>query len=193
MRRLTKTVSLFWFSIFTITQASAAKEFLTSKEIERIQDAYLIDVRVEIYMEAAALRLKTAEERLTGKESIPGDPLEFFTTEDMLDGYYRILKSVMMNLDDAAQNPGRTSGVRINGETARNDKPRIGKALKQLRSDTEKDISELLILKKLAEEKKKEQFWNLVNEAIDITNGAHEGAEYGLSKQSAPPDKEKKK
>ena len=97
-----------------------------------------------------------------------------------------------MNLDDAAQNPGRTSGVRINGETARNDKQRIGNALKLLKSETEKNISELLILKKLAEEKKKEQLWNLVNEAIDIANGAHEGAESGLSKQPAPPDKGKK-
>jgi len=192
MRHLTQIVLLLCISTFMTAQAGAAKEFLTSKEIEKIQDTYLIDARVKIYMEAAALRLKAAEERLTGKESTPGDPLEFFTPEDMLDGYYRILKSVMMNIDDAAQNPGRTSGVRINGETARNDKQRIGNALKLLKSETEKDLDELLILKKIAEEKKKEQLWNLVNEAIDITNGAHEGAEYGLSKQPPPPDQNKK-
>ena len=192
MRHPTETVLLLCISLFIAVPAGMAKEFLTSKEIEKIQDTYLIDARVKIYMEAAALRLKAAEERLTGKESTPGDPLEFFTPEDMLDGYYRILKSVMMNIDDAAQNPGRTSGVRINGETARNDKQRIGNALKLLKSETEKDLDELLILKKIAEEKKKEQLWNLVNEAIDITNGAHEGAEYGLSKQPPPPDQNKK-
>ncbi len=189
MRRLTATVLLFCISLPFAAPAGIAKEFLTSKEIEKIQDAYEIDARVRIYMEAAALRLKTAEERLTGKESVPGDPLEFFTPEDMLDGYYRILKSVMVNLDDAVQNPGRNSGVRINGEIARNDRQRIGKTLKLLKSETEKDIDELLILKKVAEEKNKEQLSNLVNEAIDITNGAHEGAEYGLSKQPAPPSK----
>jgi hypothetical protein len=32
-----------------------------------------------------------------------------------------------------------------------------------------------------------------VNDAIDITQEAHEGAAYGLSKHPAPPEKEKKK
>ncbi|MGD0102130.1 MAG: hypothetical protein ABSC60_17465 [Acidobacteriota bacterium] len=192
MRNLAKTVLFFTICIFLAAPAGAAKEFLTGKEIEKIQDTYEIDARVRIYMEAAALRLKTAEERLTGKESAPGDPLEFFTPEDMLDSYYRILKSVMTNIDDAARNPKRDNGITIDGRVMVNDKQRIGKALKQLKSETEKDLEELLILKKIAEEKKNEHLWDLINEAVEITNGAHEGAGYGLSKQPSPAVKDNK-
>jgi hypothetical protein len=157
-----------------------SKEFLTDEEIEKIQDTPQIDARVKIYMDAALFRLKSAEDRLVGKETAPGDPLEYFTPEDMLDGYYRILKSVMINIDDAAQRPGTAPEA-------------IKKALKHLKSSTEKAAEELQILKKIAEEKRKEEFWNLVNHAIEITQGAHEGAEYGLSKDHAPPEEDRKK
>ncbi len=161
-------------------QAAPDKEFLTPKEIEQIQDAQEIDERVKVYMEAAALRLKTAEERLGGKESEPGDPMEFFTVEEMVDGYYRIMKSVMTNLDDAYQRRDV-------------DKSKLGKALKNLKSTTEWAGKVLLSLKKTAEEKQNEALWNAVNQSIDITNGAHEGAELGLSKTPSPPTKTKGK
>ena len=165
--------------IFFTALSSPEKEFLTQKEIAKIQDAQEIDLRIKIYMGAAALRLKAAEERLTGKEPEEGDPLELFTPEDMLDGYCRILKSVMYSLDDAFQKPGP-------------DRERVGKALKVLKGSTEEMLKELEVLKKIAEEKRKEELWDLANKAIDITNGAHEGAEYGLSKQPEPPDKKAK-
>jgi hypothetical protein len=157
-----------------------AREFLTDKEIERIQDAQRIDERVKIYMEAAELRLKTAEERLMGKEPTEGDPLEFFSPEDLLDAYYRILKSVMFNLDDAAQTPG-------------NDLSYVKGALKTLKKTTENAAKELGVLKRIAEEQKKENLWNLVNKAMDITDGSHEGAEYGLSKESESSDENRKR
>lgn len=161
---------------------SPAKEFLTEKEIAQIQDAQEVDRRVKIYLDAADLRLKEAERRLSGEESQAGDPLEFFTVEDMLDSYYRIVRSVMSNLDDAFEKP--KAGV---------DKGNLGKALKNLKESTEKAIRDLEFLKKAAEDKKNEGLWNLVNNAIDITNGAHEGAELGLSKQpQTPPEKRKK-
>ena len=159
--------------------AAPEKEFLTPKEIEKIQDAQEIDLRMKIYMAAATLRLKTAEDRLIGNEPVAGDPMEFFTPEDLVDAYYRIIKSVMFNMDDAFQKPGA-------------DRGRLGKALNTLKSGTETAGKQLEILKKTAEDKKKEELWNAVNKAIDITNGAHEGAEYGLSKQPAPSEKKKK-
>jgi hypothetical protein len=166
--------------VFLNGTATLGKEFLTSKEIEGIQDTHEIETRVKIYLNAASLRLRSAEDRLVGKETVPGDPLEFFTPEDMLDSYYRILKSVMMNLDDAAQN-------------RQTDRWAIGKTLKNLKSSTEKAMEQLQILKKIAEEKRKEELWNLVNKAIEITEGAHDGAEYGLSTHPAPPEKDRKK
>jgi hypothetical protein len=156
--------------------ASPEKEFLTNKEITAIQDSQAIDMRLVLYMDAAKLRLKTAEDRLVGTEAQEGDPLEFFTPEDMLDGYCRILKSVMTNLDASYQR-----GVP--------EREKVHRALKTLKGATETMGKELDILKKLAEEKKREELWNLVNRAIEITQGAHEGAEYGLSKTPAPPKK----
>lgn len=150
---------------------SLAREFLTDVEIKRIQEAQQIDKRVKIYMEAAESRLKTAQERLSGVESVEGDPLEFFRPEDMLDGYYRILNSVMLNLDGAYQEPG-------------NDLNQIKDGLKSLKNTTDKTGKQLKILKRIAEDQKNEELWNLVNKAMDITEGAHEGAVYGLEKIS---------
>jgi len=158
------------------TSGSLSKEFLTDKEIEKIQEAQGIADRVKIYLEAAALRLKAAQDRLQGLEPKTGDPLELFAPEEMLDGYYRILGSVMLNVDDAFQKPGP-------------NQQKVVAALKSLKKSTEKALGDLEILKKIAEEKRKEELWNLVNKSIDITNAAHEGAEFGLSKESSPPAK----
>lgn len=153
------------------------KEYLTPKEIERIQDAQEIDERVKIYMEVAELRLKTAEERLTGKESQPGDPLEFFSVEDLLDGYYSCLHSVMINLDDVFGKPGANT-------------EKLKKALKSLQGTAGRAEKDLAVLKKLAEEKRLEAVWNRVNQSLDITRGARDGADLGLSR--LPGDKENK-
>ena len=159
-------------------RVSSGKEFLTPKEIEKIQDAQEIEDRVKVYMEAARLRLETAQERLEGKESEPGDPLEFYTPDEMVDGYYRIIRSVMFNIDEAYQKHNA-------------DQDRFVKALKNLKGTTEWAGRVLASLKKTAEEKRNEALWNAVNQAIDITSGAHEGAELGLSKKSSPPSRKK--
>jgi alanine-alpha-ketoisovalerate/valine-pyruvate aminotransferase len=144
-----------------------AREFLTDEEIKKIQEAQDINRRVRIYMEAAEYRLKTAQERLSGVESVEGDPLEFFTPEEMVDGYYSIVQSVMLNLDGAYQQPAP-------------DLNKIKSGLKTLKKGAEKAGRQLEMLKIIAEDQKKEGFWNLVNKAIEITDGAHEGAVYGM-------------
>ncbi|MBN1570777.1 MAG: hypothetical protein JXA73_23255 [Acidobacteria bacterium] len=158
----------------------AEKEFLTDKEIEAIQNNQEIHTRVKLYLGFAELRLKAAEDRLNGIESEENDPLEFFAPEEMLDGYYRIIRSVMLNLDEAYLSPDPR------------ERPRVKRALKDLKSSMEKVLKQLQILKKIAEEKKKEELWNLVEKAIDITNGAHEGAELGLSRDPDPDPKKTK-
>ncbi len=172
---------IFLLGCVTGCLCAPAKEYLTPKEIEKIQDAQEIEPRIKIYLEAAALRLQAAEDRLNGKESAPGDPLEFFTVQDMLEGYCEIMKSVMMNLDQAYQKP--RSGEREN----------LGKALKNLKDSSERAQKNLAILKRMAEDKKDEETWNLVNKAIDITGGALEGARLGLSRQPAGPEKKKRR
>jgi len=175
-----KSCSALLAILLISARSTPAKEFLTQQEIDKIQDAQEIDKRVKIYMEAAALRLKTAEERLGGKESNPGDPLEFFAVEDLIDGYYRILKSVMSNLDEAANRPTT-------------DRKTLYKALETLKNGTETGEKNLVILKKIAEEKQKEELWNLVNSALDIARGAHEGADTALSHEPQPEKSKTKK
>jgi hypothetical protein len=146
-------------------------EFLTPQEIAKIQDAQEIDQRVKVYLEAAALRLKTVADRLAGKESAAGDPLEFFSVEDMLDGYYRILHSVMLNLEDAAANP-------------KTEPKKFQSAMKNLKAATESAVKQLEMIRKVAEEQRKEAPWKLAGEAIKITNGAHEGAVAALTRKT---------
>jgi hypothetical protein len=78
-------------------------------------------------------------------------------------------------------------------EVAGPNRELVGKGLKALKSATEKAAVQLPILKKIAEEKRKEELWNLVNDAIEITDAANEGARYGLTKHPAPDEKEQKK
>jgi hypothetical protein len=162
---------------FSLPQASA-KEFLTPKEIEKIQLSQQIDSRVKAYMEAATLRLKTARERFGGIESEAGAPLEFYTVEEMIEGYYRIIKSVMSNLEDAYRNSST-------------DKEKLRAALTSLRDNSKSAEIALGVLKKLAEEKLDEKVWNQANQAIEVTKGALEGAEQGLSELPQPADKKK--
>jgi hypothetical protein len=156
------------------------KEFLTEEEIAAVREAQEIDERVKVYMQAATLRLKSSEDRIKGIESIEGDPLEFFSIEDLLDGYYRIIDSVMMNLDAAYQNP-------------KSDQAKIRKALVLLKAQTENAEKALEAMKQMAEKMNKEEIWNLANKAIDITKSVREGADYGLSKLTAPSAKKKSK
>ena len=181
---------------------SQKKEFLTDKEIEEIQDTRKIDARVDLYLLWAKKRLKTAEDRLMGKEAAPGDPFEFFMPEDLVDGYYEIIKSVMVNLDNAYQNPQELAKDNNLKNLAKNNKINaadvmiaVKKALGDLKTATEATMSDLEALKTLVEKKQQnkqqntqqntqiEEIWNSINKAIEITKGAHEGAESGLSQK----------
>lgn len=152
--------------------ARSAREFLTEEETESIQIKQEIGPRIQAYLSFAALRLKSAEARLLGAATEPGDPLEYFTPEDMLDGYYRIMNSVMLNLEEAARKAGGP------------DNSDIRKTLKELYKSTETSLRRLEFLEKLATEQNKQELLRLIHRAVDITNGAHEGAGYGLSEKS---------
>jgi len=161
---------LLGMTLAAVVRPEQTKEFLTPVEIEKIQEAQEIRLRVKIYMEAASLRLKTAADRLAGKESAPGDPLEFFSVEDMIDGYYRILRAVMLNLDEAS---------RIHTT----DPEKLQAALKNLKTVTDASVRPLEVLKKTAEELRREEMWKLVIQAIEINGGAREGAAAAIKKK----------
>jgi hypothetical protein len=160
---------------------AAEREYLTNEEIQKIQDNQEINLRIKLYLEFAALRLKTAEDKLNGVEFPELDPFELALPEELLDAYYRIIRSVMINLDDAYQNADRRKAHKVQS------------ALKALKGSTEKALVRLGILKRIAEEKKKEELWELVNKAIDITKGAREGAELGITKDADTDAKKTKR
>ncbi len=143
------------------------RESLTDTEIDAIKKNQAIAPRVKLFLRAASLRLTSTEARLAGQVTEPGDPMEYRTPEDMLDDYYRILNSVMLNLEDATQNfPPDRDGIR--------------KALKHLRDIMKKSIPKLEILEKMATEKQETELIRLISRAADISNGALEGAEEAL-------------
>jgi hypothetical protein len=152
----------------TATFGYRGGEFLTESEIDAIRRNQKIDPRVKLYLRAALLRLTSARARMTGQETLPGDPLEYFTPEDMLDGYYKILNSVMFNIEDASRKiPPDRGGVR--------------KALKHLESQMKKAVPELESMEKMAVDKNEPEMTRLIQRAIEISKGALEGAEQALA------------
>jgi hypothetical protein len=168
---LGKCTFMLWLALAVAAEPGLGNDFLTPREIAKIQDAQEIDERVKVYMEAAALRLKTVAERLSGIESASEDPLEFLSIEDMLDGYYRILHAVMLNLEDASQNP-KTESAKFKA------------AMKSLNHATEAAGKQLEALQKIAENQRKEAVWKLAARALEINKGAHDGAAKSLARKS---------
>ncbi len=169
-----RVLALLLLSAVTLAGAEAPREFLTAEEIALLQIKQRIDVRTDLYLRAALLRLKSAEARLRGEETEPGDPLEYLTAEDMLDGYYRILHSVMVNLEDAYR-------------PATADLDRVRKALKQLRQRAEESMRRLDSLEALARRRNDGQLLRLIERAREITAGAHEGAREALREKTDAP------
>jgi hypothetical protein len=162
------SIGILLSGLVAFASRNPVREFLTEKEIEAIQENQDIATRTKMYLQAATLRLVSAQARLTGEETEPGAPLEFLTPEDMLDGYYRIIQSVMANLEDAYQ-------------IRRPDRDGIKKALKYLRYRMENDLDKLELLEKMAAEREKKEFLDLVRRAVDIAKGADSGAKESLS------------
>ena len=167
-RRMIKS-AVFVLVFFTAISGAWARDFLTEKEITRMQNTQDIDKRTGIYMDAASLRLRTALDRFEGKESEPGDAMEFYSQEDMLDDYYKIMDRVMLVVGDAFESPRRRENINIK------------KALQTLKSESSGNLKILSALMKLTEEKRKAELWSSVNRAIAITGGVLDGAEEGLS------------
>ena len=153
-----------------MTPGMLARDFLTDQEIRLMQNVQPIDKRTGVYMDAAAVRLQTAKDRFEGKESDPGDALEFYSQEEMLEDYYQILEHVMIVVDEAFDEPRRRENINIK------------KALQNLKSAMSRNLGRLAALKRQAEGKKKEELWNRINSAIDITDGIRDGADEGLSR-----------
>jgi hypothetical protein len=155
--------------LFSMSQSGYARDFLTDKEIELIQDTQSIATRTHIYMEAAALRLKTAQDKLSSKEYEAGDPMELLTPEDVIDDYRKILRSVQLNVQYAFEAPKRKGN-----ESAE-------KALQTLKEEMEKALKELDVLWKMAEEKHRETLSDRISEVTETSNDLLDDAKEKLA------------
>jgi len=167
IKKSTCIVAAFLF--FTVVSGTWARDFLTEKEITKMQDTQDVDKRTSIFMNAASLRLQTVLERFNGKDSEPGDALEFYSPQDMMDDYYKIMDRIMLVTGDAFESPRLRENINIK------------KALQTLKSESSGNLKKLAKLMQLAEEKQNKEIWDSVNSAIEITRGVLDGADKGLS------------
>ena len=163
---------IFTLLFFAAASGAVARDFLTAQENVLLQKNQDIDKRTGIFMDAAALRLGTALDRFEGRESEPGAALEFFSQEEMLDDYCKIIDNVMLVVGDAFESPRRKENTNIK------------KALQTLKSESSGNLKKLAVLKNFSEEKRKKELLNRVNQAIEVTEDLLDGAEEGLAKLS---------
>lgn len=157
--------------VLLLPSATSGRELLTGKEIEQLRLYRELDKRVEIYLKAAELRLDTLRQRLAGQESKEGDPLEFQSTLDLLEGYISAMRSIMANIDEAV-------GYRYKKEFGRE----LVKALEKLKESSEKYQPRLEEILKEAAKRKDQQLYRQAERAIELTRGASEGASIGLER-----------
>jgi hypothetical protein len=168
---------LSMFFIFSLSPEGHARDFLTDKEIELLQNTQSVANRARIYMDAAALRLKTAKDKLSNKEYEAGDPMELLMPEEVIGAYCKILQSVHLIVGYAIETPERRGNESV------------AKALKTLQEETEKALKELAVLQRMAEEKQRDPISDSLNEAIDITNDILDDASEKLARlRSTPPN-----
>ncbi len=155
--------------VLLLPGAIPGRELLTEKEIEQLRLYRELDKRVEIYLKAAELRLDTLKQRLAGQESKEGDPLEFQSTLDLLEGYSRAMRSIMANIDEAVGYKKELGKELVN-------------ALEKLKESSEKYHPRLEEVLKEAVKRKDQQLYRQAERAIELTRGAVEGAKIGLER-----------
>jgi hypothetical protein len=143
--------------IFFFRQIGHARDYLSDKEIELLQDTRSVAKRTRISMNAAALRLKTASDKLFNKEYEAGDPMELLLPEEVMEDYCKILHSVQLNVAYAVEKPHRTGN-----ET-------VEKALTTLKEETEKALRSLEVLQRIAKEKQRDTLLDHIQDAIELT------------------------
>lgn len=151
----------------------------TDEEFERIRDNQGLRKRVDIFLEIAEARLNEISRRMNNEEWKPSgkgkgkdketevNPLEFFTTEEMIHAYDRALNSAMINIDEK---------VKYKLEKEKD----VRKALEKLNKKINEFAPRLGAVKELAIKNKDEVLYREVARAEKTTEIARKGSAYGL-------------
>lgn len=158
-----------------VQRGLAGLDRFTEEEFEKVQLAQELEKRVEVFLEIAEKRLDEIERREAGEEwdKDEPNPLEFYTYEDMLFGYSRALRGVMVNIDERARGRGA-------------EDKEIRKSLEKLSDKIAEFVPRLEKIKKIAIERKDERLARQWKEAAKTSEQARKGALYGLG---VPSDK----
>ena len=161
--------AVFALLLFAPLSDARARDFLTEIEITQLRNAPNIDKRTDIYMDAALMRLRSVQDRFEGKESEPGDAMEFYSQQDMLDDYTEIMNRVVLIVGDAFEMPHHRENTGIK------------RALNILKSKCSESFNRLAELRKNAEKKQLKSLLNNINHTIDVINDILDGAKEGLA------------
>jgi hypothetical protein len=145
------------------------RELLSEKEIEQLRDHQELDKRAELYLKFAALRLDTFKERAKGIESKEGDPLEFHSLADLITGYTKCVNALQDNIDETIT-------------YKKYETRKLIQVLRKLKAQAEKFDPQLKEALSYAISKKDEPLYDRVNEALETTKSAIDGAKEGLER-----------
>lgn len=150
-------------------RAGQIQEWMTPAEIEKFRDEQDLSKRTGLYMSAAKLRLEKAGERLSGKNSAEGDPLEFHSVTDLILGCRSAIRAAMLGIQD-----------QVTYKKAESEE--VIKALKELKSTTEGIMPELERVQKLALEKRDEALYKAVKDCAQYADSAARGSKDAIEK-----------
>ena len=159
------------------TRSSISGDQFTSVEYELVQDAQELKARVKVFLEIAEARLDEIERRTAGIEWEEEDPhpLEFYTYAQLARAYQRSLRSIMINIDEKARYKSAPEKD-------------IRKSLELLNSGIQTFIPRLEPVKKLAEDRKDEDFYLEWREAWKFSQKALQGSQFGLGAPAEQKD-----
>jgi hypothetical protein len=161
------TIALIWAVHAAL--AMPFQEWMTPAEIVKFRDEQELAKRIGMYMSAAKLRLEKVGERLSGKSSAEGDPLEFHSATDLVLGCRSAIRAAMISIQD-----------QVTYKKAENEE--IIAALKELKGTTEDFRPALEKIQKQAIEKRDEPLYNAVKECAQYADSAARGAKSAIEK-----------
>ncbi len=161
----------FLLGILTATR-TLAQDWLTPLELEQFRETEGGDKRIAFYLKVIKLRIESASQRLAGKSSKPGDPLEFFSINDMANSCFQALRASMVEIQD------QISYRHLRG-------PELVGGLKALKAAAKSLQPFFQNMQKVAIEKKDETLYKMAKDGLEYCDSALRGVETALKKYGA--------
>ena len=147
----------------------SAQDWLTPLELEKLRETEGGDKRIAFFMKAVKLRMDAVTERLHGKSTKPGDPLEFFSLTDLVSGCFQALRASMTDIQDQIQYK------HLRG-------PELTNGLKALKTGAKVLQPFFQFMQKTAQEKEEPQLYKVAKEGLEYADSAIRGVDKAMKK-----------